>query len=103
MAEFEYVRREYGVPAEWGRGVVVYGRPGVIVADRGHYIGVTFDADRPGVISNVHPTSEVVYGELRPIRTLTRAQKRYRDYLDVSDCYESFGHYLRFCSHGAKA
>lgn len=25
---------------------------------------------------------------------LTRSQKRYRDYLEVSDCYENFHHYL---------
>lgn len=102
-ADFDYVRRHYGVPAERGRGVAVHGRPGVIVADRGHYIGVTFDADKPGTVTNCHPTSEVVYGEMRGIRPLTRAQQRYRDYLDVADCYESFRHFLRFCGKGNPA
>lgn len=75
----EYVRRHYGVPAEIGRRVVVYGKPGVIAADRGHYLGVNFDADKPGVIHNAHPTSEVEYGELATVRPMTRSQKRYME------------------------
>ncbi len=27
---------------------------------------------------------------------LTRSQKRYQDYRNVADCFESFGHYLRY-------
>lgn len=27
---------------------------------------------------------------------LTRGQQRYRDYVKVADCFEDFGHYLRF-------
>lgn len=59
----EYVRKYYGVPAVIGMRVIVEGKPGVIVEDRGHYIGVNFDADGPDVIYNVHPTSHVEYGE----------------------------------------
>jgi len=91
----EYVREYYGVPAEIGRRVTVYGKPGIISADRGHYIGVTFDTDKPYVVHNAHPTSEVTYGELGRLRTLTRSQLRYRAYLDVADLYENFSHYLR--------
>lgn len=43
----EYVRAHYNVPAEIGRRVVVDGKPGIITSDRGHYIGVNFDADKP--------------------------------------------------------
>ncbi|MBB4055112.1 hypothetical protein FHY08_001044 [Pseudomonas koreensis] len=32
----EYVRQHYQVPAEIGRRVIAYGKPGVILADRGH-------------------------------------------------------------------
>lgn len=97
----EYVREHYAVPAEIGRRVVVYGKPGIIAEDRGHYIGVNFDAYKPGAISNCHPTSEVVYGEMGTIRKMSRSQKRYRDYLKVSGCYESFEQWLK-CNHGRK-
>lgn len=92
---FQYVREYYGVPAEIGRRVVVGGKPGVIAEDRGHYIGVNFDADKPGIVRNCHPTCDVVYGEMGQIRRATRAQRRYQDYLRVADCYEGFGHFLR--------
>ena len=31
-----------------------------------------------------------------PPPKLTRGQQRYRDYVKVADCFEDFGHYLRF-------
>lgn len=52
-----YVKQYYEVPADIGRRVMVDGEPGIITEDRGHYIGVTFDADKPGTVRNVHPTS----------------------------------------------
>ena len=91
----EYVREYYGVPAEIGRRVVVSGKPGIIAEDRGHYIGVNFDVDKPGVVFNVHPTDNVEYLGMGKIRPMTRSQQRYRHYLDVADCYESFHHYLQ--------
>lgn len=91
----EYVRDYYGVPAEIGRRVTVYGKAGIISADRGHYIGVTFDTDKPHVVHNAHPTDRVVYGELGRLRSLTRSQRRYRAYLEVADLYEDFAHWLR--------
>lgn len=90
-----YVRRYYGVPAEIGRRVTVGGRPGIITADRGAYIGVTFDDAKPTDVAPCHPTSQVVYGDLGTPRPLTRSQKRYRDYLEVADLYEGFRHWLR--------
>lgn len=92
----QYVIENYGVPAVIGRRVIVGGKPGIIAADRGHYIGVNFDADRPGVICNAHPTSEVEYLEMGVIRRMTKAQQRYRDYCDVSECFESFLHFLQY-------
>jgi hypothetical protein len=90
----QYIRDYYKVPAEIGRAVTVYGKPGVIVADRGHYIGVTFDEDKPNVILPCHPTDGVEYGEMRGIRKMTKAQQRYQDYLEM-DWFDSFGDYLR--------
>jgi hypothetical protein len=98
----EYARNYYGVPAEIGRRVVVSGKPGIIAADRGHYIGVNFDADKPGVILNVHPTSEVEYLSMGQMRPMTQAQRRYQEYLEVADCFENFGHFLRYRSQQAR-
>lgn len=83
----KYVKEHYGVPADIGRRVIFKGKPGIIAADRGNYIGVNFDEDKPGVISNVHPTDDVEYGEMGKIRKMTRSQKRYRDYIkSEADC-----------------
>lgn len=76
----EYVCDYYKVPADIGRKVIVCGKPGIIAEDRGCYIGVNFDCDKPGDISNCHPTHEVDYGEMGTIRKMTRSQKRYQDY-----------------------
>lgn len=91
-----YVVENYGVPAAIGRRVIVSGKPGIIAADRGHYIGVNFDKDKPGVIHNAHPTSEVEYLEMGVIRKMTRAQQRYQEYRDVAECFESFIHYVQY-------
>lgn len=58
---FYYIKQYYKVPAEIGRRVRVYGKLGTIVEDRGHYIGVNFDEDKPGVVRNAHPTDGVEY------------------------------------------
>lgn len=102
MSNFEYVKSYYGVPAEIGRKVIVNGKPGIIVADRGNYIGVNFDEDSPGTILNVHPTWEVEYGEMGKVRKLTRSQRRYMEYLEVADCFENFGHYLKYKSRESR-
>lgn len=91
---FSYVRNTYGVPAQLGRRVTVYGRPGVIAADRGHYLGVNFDDSKPGVIANAHPTSEVVYLGLGPIRAPSRSQLRYQRWCKASICYDTFRDFL---------
>lgn len=63
-APCQYVRDHYGVPAEIGRRVLAYGKPGVIAEDRGHYIGVNLDGDKPGTVRNYHPTDGVEYLEM---------------------------------------
>lgn len=90
----EYVREYYGVPAVIGRRVVVNGKPGIIAEDRGHYIGVNFDADKPGVVFNCHPTSEVEYGEMGAVRKPSRHQARYRRFLEYGDSFDTF---IEFC------
>jgi hypothetical protein len=92
----EYVRDYYGVPADIGRRVVVGGKPGIIAADRGNYIGVNFDADRPGEISNCHPTSDVEYGEMGAVRKPSRHAARYQRYLEYGDCFDSFVSFCRW-------
>ena len=90
----EYVRVNYGVPAEIGRRVIVNGKPGVIAEDLGHHIGVLFDSDKPGAVMPCHPTWRVEYGEMGGVRKPTRSQARYRRYLEFRDCFESFREFL---------
>lgn len=92
----EYVRAHYGVPAEIGRRVTVYGKPGIIAEDRGHYIGVNFDSDRPGVIKNAHPTSNVEYHGMGIIRKPSRWRQRYERYLEYGSGFASFVEYCRW-------
>ncbi len=92
----EYVKDYYRVPAEIGRRIEHDDNPGIIAEDRGHYIGVNFDKDKPGVVFNVHPTDNVKYLEMGIIRKMTRSQKRYQDYLKVADCFDDFWHYLKY-------
>lgn len=91
----EYVRNYYGVPACIGRRVIVYGKPGIIAEDRGNYIGVNLDEDKPSRVSNYHPTDKVEYLGMGEVRKLTRSQKNYQDYLK-SDCGHSFGEWMLF-------
>ena len=96
MEDCKYVCEYYGVNAFIGCGVIVNGRSGIIAEDRGHYIGVTFDEDEPGSISNCHPTWKVSYGERREIRKrkkMTRSQEKYQQYLK-EDWWDSFPHFL---------
>jgi len=93
----EYVRQYYGVPAEIGRRVLVSGKLGTIAGDRGHYIGVNLDSDKPSRILNYHPTDGVEYlDEIKPPRKPSRSAARYQRYLEVGECFESFLHFLRY-------
>lgn len=89
-----YASEYYGVPANVGRRVIVNGQPGIIAEDRGHYLGVNFDSDKPGVISNCHPEWEVEYLEMGKVRKMTRSQQRYKRYLQYGDSFENFRHFL---------
>lgn len=95
MGNCEYVAQYYGVPACIGRRVVAYGKPGIIAEDRGNYIGILLDSDKPGSVNNYHPVDGIKYLGLGKVRPMTRSQARYRDYREVADCYESFYHYLK--------
>ena len=90
----EYIKEHYSVPADIGRRVVVDGKPGIIVKGINAHIGVNFDTDDPGIVYPCHPTWKVEYGEIGIPRKLTRSQQRYQKYLEVSDCYDSFKHFL---------
>ena len=98
MIIFEYIKRHYSVPADIGRRVIVDGRPGIIAEDRGNYIGVNFDSDKPGVISNCHPTWKVEYLDIGKIRKLSRSQERYKRYLEYGDCFSNFIDFCRWDS-----
>jgi hypothetical protein len=91
---FEYINNYYQVKAALARTVTVDGRRGIIVADRGHYLGVCFDDDKPNLTSNVHPTWKVTYGEIGVIRKVTRSQRRYQRFLEYGDCFDNF---IAFC------
>lgn len=99
MMNCEYVKEYYGVPATIGRRVVVSGKPGIIAQDRGHYIGVNFDADKPGVICNCHPASEVEYGDMGKVRKPSKSAARYSRFLEYGDCFDSF---IQFCRWDAE-
>lgn len=90
----EYVRNYYGVPACIGRRVIAYGKPGIIAEDRGGYIGILLDSDKPGQVNNYHPTDGIEYlDEIGTIRPMTRSQRRYREYIE-SEYPGSFAEYL---------
>lgn len=59
--DFDYVIRNYGVPACIDRRVIAYGKPGTIVEARGNYIGIHLDGDPSGVALNYHPTDGIIY------------------------------------------
>ena len=80
----EYVREAYGVPARVGLMVTYRGESGVISKDRGNYVGITLDSEKPSQVSNVHPTDpNLVYLKtMAKPRKMTRSQKRYKEYID---------------------
>tara|TARA_R110000868_G_scaffold398485_1_gene671674 strand:+ start:563 stop:880 length:318 start_codon:yes stop_codon:yes gene_type:complete len=96
--DFEYIKRTYNVPAEIGRIVTVSGKRGIIVVDRGHYLGVNFDCDKAGVVKNAHPTSEVEYFGMGKIRTPLKSKQRYTRFLEYGDGFQSFLDYCRWDS-----
>jgi hypothetical protein len=82
---FEYIKNYYKVPAEFGREIMFEGkRKGIIVEDKGNYIGVNFYDSKPDVILPLHPTSGVEYLEtIGKIRKVSRSKERYRLFLQA--------------------
>lgn len=98
MANFEYVKSAYNVPAEMHREIVVNGKKGVITEDMGNYIGVNFYDNLTAYALPCHPTWEVQYldtfNRKPPILKLSRSKKRYQKYLR-SECSESFSEWIK--------
>jgi hypothetical protein len=88
-----YVRQHYGVPACIGRKVIAYGKPGIILEDRGHYIGVALDDDKKVRVGNYHPTDGIVYGEMAD-KLPKRPRRSNYDKFNNDDCGLSFEEWL---------
>lgn len=92
---FKYIQEYYGVPAEKGRRVEVYGKPGIIVKAINQCIGVLLDCDKPTEIGPYHPTDGVKYLGKGKIRKMTVGQKRYQEYLSAQDWFDgSFAEWI---------
>tara|TARA_R110002126_G_C10234945_1_gene480447 strand:- start:170 stop:457 length:288 start_codon:yes stop_codon:yes gene_type:complete len=94
---FEYIKATYEVDVDLGMDINFNGDRGIVTEDKGHYIGVTFDKDKPGTISSVHPTDDLLSftGKYRKIRKMSRSQQNYSDYIRSEvDC--SFAEWMRF-------
>ncbi len=95
MSNCDYVKEYYGVPACIGRRVVAYGKPGIIAEDRGCYIGILLDCDKPGDVNNYHPTDGIEYlNEIGKVRPMTRAQRKYQEYVHADWFDGSFSEWL---------
>ncbi len=92
--DFKYIKECYDVPACIGRKVEINGKSGVIVKDMGDRIGVLFDSDKPSHIYPAHPTRKIKYLGMGKVRNMTRSQKRYKAYLELGDCFDTF---IDFC------
>lgn len=57
--DYEYVRNRYQVPAEKGRRVVAYGKPGTIVRADGNYIKILIDGEK--LAGSYHPKDGIEY------------------------------------------
>ena len=92
----EYVRNHYAVPAFVGRRVTAYGEPGIIAEDRGHYIGINLDKDKPGHVHNYHPTDGIDYLDMGKVRRPSKGRARYMRYLKYGDMFHSFVDFCRW-------
>lgn len=91
----EYVQKHYGVPACISRRVIAYGKPGIIAEDRGHYIGILLDSDKPGHVNNYHPVDGIEYlDKMGKVRKPGRSQARYQRYMEYGDSFDTF---IDFC------
>lgn len=95
---FEYIKKHYNnTLAELGRVIEYNGERGLITEDRGNYIGITLDSDKPGTVANIHPTDEGLkyISSFKKVRRMTRSQSNYQDYLRA-DCSETFAEWMGF-------
>lgn len=97
QTKFKYIRDHYGVPAEIGRRIVAYGKPGIITEDRGNYIGVTLDSDKPGTVNNYHPTDGIEYLGMGTVRKVSKSRERYQRFRSIADIFGgSFRDFLAY-------
>ena len=90
MKDFTYIRKHYGVPAEYGREIEYKGKRGFIVDSMGCYIGVNFHDEKRTKVEPFHPTDGIRYlGKGKP-RKLTAGQLRYRRYLESESSLSFF-------------
>jgi hypothetical protein len=57
--DYDYIRERYNVPAEKGRRVRAYGKPGMITRAFGHYIGIRLDGEK--TVGQYHPVDGIEY------------------------------------------
>lgn len=57
--DYDYVRERYHVPAEKGRRVRAYGKPGTIISAFGHHIGIRLDGEK--YTGRYHPVDGIEY------------------------------------------
>ena len=80
-------------PQNW---VVHCGKSGIIAKDKGNYIGVNFNDCKPGDITNIHSRDPgLSYLGIGKIRSMTRSQKRYREFID-SETDLTFAEWMGF-------
>lgn len=96
---FEYINKTYGLNVKINQRVIVDGKGGIIISDKGHYLGVNFDKDKAGVISQCHPTWNIEYLGIGKPRKLTKSQERGRRWLECGDMFESFMDFVRWDEH----
>lgn len=83
---FEHINTHYGVNACIGRRVIAYGKPGTIVKDFGHYIGIVLDDDLSSEPGRYHPVDGIEYGDVIEVITpkinsrKLRAKRQYSDF-----------------------
>lgn len=77
---------------------MAHGKPGIIAEDRGHYIGINLDSDKPGHVSNYHPVDGIEYLGIGKVRKPSRGRARYCRYLEYGDMFENFRQFLSWDS-----
>lgn len=90
----EYVQQYYQVPACIGRRVIAYGKPGVITADFGHYVGIVLDESTKRQPGRYHPVDGIEYGEMAGALPRPPRRTNYDRYYDeewTCDFHEFLG------------